>query len=262
MSDRPEESRPASETGGWFVPKNAMNEQQMAASAADKQGAANEAPMPSATPTQEGGWHAAGPAAPVAASSSEPASPAQPAAQPGTPLPKGAEISTDADYSNYVPGKGFVAPGTASTSDAADMAATPDASDAPPAAEPSAEPVADAAPMSAQVAAPASAASGAGVPVVAQDTPVEPAKPVNPELVKRYADVEKSVQVLRRRYSAGTLTRGQLQDELRKLMILDEDGYWWMIGLESDRWYKYNGSDWVQPARPGQAADAQTAAPA
>src|SRR5258708_37049846 len=116
MSDRPEESRPASETGGWFVPKNAMNEQQMAASAADKQGAANEAPMPSATPTQEGGWRAAGdpaaPATPVAASSSEPTTPAQPAAQPGTPLPQGAEISTVADYSNSVPGKGFVAPGT------------------------------------------------------------------------------------------------------------------------------------------------------
>src|SRR5260221_11047056 len=127
MSDRPEESRPAFETGGWFVPKNAMNEQQMAASAADKQEAANNAPMPNATPEQEGGWRAAGDASagPLAASSSESAAPAQ----PGAPLPQGADISTAADYSNYVPGKGFVAPGSASTSNAADMAPTPDATD-------------------------------------------------------------------------------------------------------------------------------------
>ncbi|HVO41871.1 MAG TPA: transglycosylase domain-containing protein, partial [Aggregatilineales bacterium] len=68
-------------------------------------------------------------------------------------------------------------------------------------------------------------------------------------LPQRYVDVEQAVQALRRRYAVGRISRDQLQAELRKLMILDDDGHWWMIGLETDRWYKYDGRDW-QPAEP------------
>jgi membrane peptidoglycan carboxypeptidase len=88
---------------------------------------------------------------------------------------------------------------------------------------------------------------------------------INPDLVQRYVDVEQSVQVLRRRYAAGVLTRDQLQAELRKLMILDDEGFWWMIGLETDRWYKYNGKDWVPatpPGRPEPGPEAPAPAPA
>src|SRR5476651_583650 len=235
MSDRSEESRPTSETGGWFVPKNAMNEQQIAASTPDAQEPAQAAPVANAAPTQEGAWHTPGGTA-AAVSSSEPTTPppVEPvlhAAQIAAVLPPGAGLSSEVDYNNYVPGKGFVTPGTASTADATDMASTPDATDAAPAdnamqptdAQPAAEPepVPDAADMPAAIAAAAAPAVpvAAAAPVVVQDTPVEPVRPVNPDLIKRYTDVERSVQVLRRRYSAGTLTRGQLQDELRKLMI-------------------------------------------
>src|SRR5262249_27104653 len=86
-------------------------------------------------------------------------------------------------------------------------------------------------------------------------------KPATPELIHRLEDVEKSVHTLRRKYNAGTLSRAQLQDDLRKLMILDQDGYWWMIGLESDRWYKYNGKDWIAAVRPGKSAEDQPSAP-
>src|SRR5262245_52576893 len=57
MSDRPDTSRPAAEAaGGWFVPKNAMTEQQIAALA--PQVATPNVPMPdSATPQRGGGWY-------------------------------------------------------------------------------------------------------------------------------------------------------------------------------------------------------------
>jgi membrane peptidoglycan carboxypeptidase len=94
-------------------------------------------------------------------------------------------------------------------------------------------------------------------------TPAEPAAPVaeKPSLAQRFDEVEGSVQRLRRRYTAGGLTRDQLKEELRKLMILDDDGAWWMIGLETDNWYKFNGKDWVADTPPGQMPKA-AAAPA
>src|SRR5450759_1678472 len=114
MSDRPEDSRPASETGGWFVPKNAMSEQQIAASATDKQAAAHDAAMPNATPVQAGSWYSppeAGGSAPAMsaadpAASAQPAAPTEPAPEPvavsgpptAAPLPAGAGISTEVDY--------------------------------------------------------------------------------------------------------------------------------------------------------------------
>jgi membrane peptidoglycan carboxypeptidase len=66
-----------------------------------------------------------------------------------------------------------------------------------------------------------------------------------------FEQVESKVKVLRERYQAGYLTREQLQNELRSLMILGEDGRWWMLGLESDRWYYYDGRNWVPDTPPG-----------
>src|SRR5690349_1823296 len=125
MSDRPEDSQSLSETGGWFVPKTAMSEQQLAASAAPEK-AANDVPMPGATPTDAGQWYVPPEAADRAAQmvkvpgngDGQQAQPTPSEAAPSTavetsaaraaqPLPQGAALSTDIDYSNYVPGKGF-----------------------------------------------------------------------------------------------------------------------------------------------------------
>ncbi len=67
----------------------------------------------------------------------------------------------------------------------------------------------------------------------------------------RFEEVERKVQVLRERYRQGYLTRAQLQNELRNLMILGEDGRWWMLGLETDQWYYYDGHNWVTATPPG-----------
>src|SRR5882672_244386 len=166
MSDRPDTSRPAAEAaGGWFVPKNAMTEQQIAALA--PQPATTTVPMPdSATPQQSGVWYipagavqppvsvsqtngpqqsqqpqaeqpqvAGGNDAPVTDNiTGMPQPPATPspdkdaprtgnATQAAKPLPSGAALSSEVDYSNYVPGKGFVA-----SSEAAGAAGTTNAS--------------------------------------------------------------------------------------------------------------------------------------
>jgi membrane peptidoglycan carboxypeptidase len=105
----------------------------------------------------------------------------------------------------------------------------------PPAGEPTPAQPAPPAQPSPQATAPQRPAAGAAP--AAQPTP--------------YEQVERKVQGLRERYNAGYLTREQLQAELRSLMILGEDGHWWMLGLESNRWYSYDGRDWKEGTPPG-----------
>lgn len=72
----------------------------------------------------------------------------------------------------------------------------------------------------------------------------------------KFSDVEKNVTALRDQFMQGKITRQQLQDELRRLMILDQYGRWWMLGLDTNQWYRYDGKDWIQdePPRPQAAA--------
>src|SRR4051794_38125264 len=111
MSDRTDENRPSDGAGGWFVPKNALTEQEIAASQ-QPSAPASDAPLPGTLPEQPGAWYVPPDAVPrateVAASASTPA--------PSIPLPQGAALSSDADYSNYVPGVGFVSSAQASNS--------------------------------------------------------------------------------------------------------------------------------------------------
>jgi penicillin-binding protein 1C len=59
--------------------------------------------------------------------------------------------------------------------------------------------------------------------------------------------------MLRRVYKLGNMTSDDLRSQLRKLMVLDDTGNWWMIGMESDSWYKYDGKAWLQATPPGHA---------
>ncbi len=298
MSDRPPEARSASEiTGGWFVPKNAMTEQQIAAS--NQAQAVSGVAMPDETALQDRGkWfvppEAAERAAALKTASAGSAAEQKPSEGDGKAvvIPQGAALSTEVDYSNYVPGKGFVPKTEASTPGTTSAAPVDEGAPATgaQAAVPTPSPVDAAseqmnnlqpAPVGAQAApSPAAAESvytptgqptGAQAAAPASDQDVSPAAdsvsqsqanpaaqeapPVNPYLAQRYSEVEQAVQILRRRYAAGSMSRDQLQAELRKLMILDEEGHWWMIGLESDRWYKYNGKDWIPATPPGRSPD-------
>ncbi|MBI5958886.1 MAG: transglycosylase domain-containing protein [Chloroflexi bacterium] len=69
--------------------------------------------------------------------------------------------------------------------------------------------------------------------------------------LSQFDEVERKVKVLRQRYQSGLLTRDQFQAELRRLMFLGDDGHWWMLGVESDRWYQYDGRTWTAGNPPG-----------
>ena len=69
------------------------------------------------------------------------------------------------------------------------------------------------------------------------DEPTPPPHSTSPlaGLVSQFDRVEDEVGDLRRRYRRGEITRDQLQAELRNLMLLDEQGAWWMVGVEFGR---------------------------
>ena len=69
-------------------------------------------------------------------------------------------------------------------------------------------------------------------------------------------------------YSVGQISREQYQTALRELVVQDDQGEYWMLGVESGEWYWYDGEEWKprtpklilpgerQPS-PGRAAAAQ-----
>jgi len=90
--------------------------------------------------------------------------------------------------------------------------------------------------------------------------------PEQHELARRFRETQDQVRALRARFQAGEITRDELQAQLRQLMILDENRVWWMMGVETDTWYKFENGDWVvatppyapptgiQPLQPGRGA--------
>lgn len=85
-----------------------------------------------------------------------------------------------------------------------------------------------------------------------------PAAAPDAELAARFHATEIEVRSLRQRKRDGLITQDQLQAELRRLMI-EVDGVWWMLGVETDTWYRHDerAGGWViaqPPARSGVPA--------
>jgi len=51
-------------------------------------------------------------------------------------------------------------------------------------------------------------------------------------------------------YRAGELSEDGYQDAMKKLIFQDAHSLYWMIGSESELWYRFDGKDWVQAEPP------------
>ncbi len=71
----------------------------------------------------------------------------------------------------------------------------------------------------------------------------------NPE-VEKFRAVEQQVATLRQQYAQGQITRSQLETQLREHVVMDEQGRWWTIGVDSNRWYRYDGREWIPDTPP------------
>jgi membrane peptidoglycan carboxypeptidase len=80
-------------------------------------------------------------------------------------------------------------------------------------------------------------------------SPTQAFSPAQQELARKFQETQEQILSLRRLYQAGQLSRPDLENQLRQLMILDENQAWWMMGVETDTWYRFENNEWV-PATP------------
>ncbi len=60
-----------------------------------------------------------------------------------------------------------------------------------------------------------------------------------------FLEVEKSVENLKQQLASGQIDEQTFEDQLLGLVDVAEDGYYWMLGHESGRWYRHDGEKWV-----------------
>ncbi len=64
--------------------------------------------------------------------------------------------------------------------------------------------------------------------------------------MKKFKDLELKFIELRKKAEIGEIDSATVNKELKKLMVLDSKGSYWIIGGNSGKWYKYNGKDWKE----------------
>ena len=61
-----------------------------------------------------------------------------------------------------------------------------------------------------------------------------------------FQQTENRFKQLKAQFEAGTLTEDKFKSQLEELMVRDDTGSWWMLGYETERWYRHNGKEWIQ----------------
>jgi hypothetical protein len=60
----------------------------------------------------------------------------------------------------------------------------------------------------------------------------------------RFRNVEVRFKILSDQHKKGEINSDTLKKELKKMMILDEEKRYWMLGGKTGKWYIYNGKEW------------------
>jgi len=60
-----------------------------------------------------------------------------------------------------------------------------------------------------------------------------------------FVEVEKSVRELKQQFADGQIDQSTFESRLLAMIDVAEDGYYWMFGHKSERWFRYDGGEWV-----------------
>ena len=61
-----------------------------------------------------------------------------------------------------------------------------------------------------------------------------------------FKEAEKRFKQLKTQFTTGSLSEVEFRAQLEKLMVQDGQGNWWIIGYETELWYRHDGTNWVQ----------------
>jgi len=80
----------------------------------------------------------------------------------------------------------------------------------------------------------------------------QPLSPADQELAEKFRETKRQVDVLRAQYNNNQITYDQLYEQLRSYTLLDNQNQWWMLGVETDQWYRFDSTvnDWVADTPP------------
>jgi len=78
--------------------------------------------------------------------------------------------------------------------------------------------------------------------------------PARSESDDKFARVEAEVDRLRKKMTDGLLSEEQFKARLKELMVQDRQGKWWMMGVGTGAWYRYEDEQWVRADPPGRTA--------
>ena len=67
---------------------------------------------------------------------------------------------------------------------------------------------------------------------------------------ERFGNVEAEYFRLRGQLAAGRITRAQLEAALKEMMLQDAQGRWWTMGVDSGKWYVWQGETWIESHPP------------
>jgi len=67
----------------------------------------------------------------------------------------------------------------------------------------------------------------------------------------KFAEVEAETARLKQDFASGRLSEEQFKTRLQELMVQDEQGTLWMVGIETLEWFRYDGANWLKDNPPG-----------
>ena len=93
-----------------------------------------------------------------------------------------------------------------------------------------------------------------------QTSPLDPAQQ---ELIQQFRQTEQQIRALRRQRDQGLITQAQLDEQLRDLMVLDNNDDWWMMGVDTEIWYRYDQGQgqWLVEEPPHTARPSSSSVP-
>ncbi|MEN8221870.1 MAG: hypothetical protein ABFR36_01315 [Acidobacteriota bacterium] len=62
----------------------------------------------------------------------------------------------------------------------------------------------------------------------------------------KFKEIENKYIELKSSLDSGSISSEELKLKLKKMMLRDDDGNYWMIGSNTGKWYIYNGTDWKE----------------
>lgn len=67
-----------------------------------------------------------------------------------------------------------------------------------------------------------------------------------------FDEVQASFDALKKKLQDGEISRQSFIEEIKKLRLKDEQGRFWTIGIQTGKWYFFDGKDWLQADPPSQ----------